>query len=64
MLLSTLEGIFVVTDVQHCGRRAHNNSFAMTWNEIEIVDVQRFLEPDIAVFTEAVDATNHIFDRR
>ena len=47
-----------------CGRRARNGTFWMSWNEIEVVHVQRFLEPDIIDFTDAVDATNHIFDRR
>ena len=64
MLLGTLMANVVHDGFQHRDRRAHNTSFAMSWNEIEIVDVRRFREPDIAGFAEAVDATNHIFDRR
>ena len=36
----------------------------MMWNEFEVVDVQRFRQPDIAQFAAAADATDRIYTHR
>lgn len=36
----------------------------MIWNEMEIVNVARFRQPDIMGFAEAVEESRHIYDNR
>ena len=38
--------------------------FQMIKNEFECLHVPRFLEPDVVQFTEAIDATHGIYERR
>ena len=62
--LSRAETVNVPVSLCAADYNVDNRTWPIMWNEFEVVDVQRFRQPDIAHFAAATDATDRLYTHR